>query len=74
MRGVDRPDGETRFKVAYGNGPDRELRALLVCFLFLTYGWNEMYGLIMACRNTSTPRTAKYRYDTMVGIPRGNTG
>ncbi|KAM0796929.1 hypothetical protein BDR22DRAFT_892679 [Usnea florida] len=29
VRGVDRPDGETRFRVAYGNGPDGELRGLL---------------------------------------------
>ena len=40
VRGVDRPDGETRFMVAYGSEPDRELQVLLVCFLFLRYGYH----------------------------------
>ena len=31
VRKVDRPDGETYFTVAYGDAPDDDLRALLVC-------------------------------------------
>lgn len=40
VRTVDRPDGETRFTVAYGNYPDGELQELFVCFLLLKYGWD----------------------------------
>lgn len=32
VRIVDRPDGETRFAVAYGDEPDDDLRNLLVFF------------------------------------------
>ena len=46
VRGVDRPDGETRFMVAYGNGPDRELKGLLVCFIFSIYQWNGMTDMV----------------------------
>ena len=37
VRGVDRPDGETRFTVAYGDGPDGDLQDLLVCLLLLNF-------------------------------------
>ena len=33
VRKVERPDGETRFTVAYGEAPDDELRIMLVCHL-----------------------------------------
>lgn len=31
VRVVERPDGESRFAVAYGSVPDDDLRVLLVC-------------------------------------------
>ncbi len=33
VRKVERPDGETRFAVAYGEEPDHDLRIILVCHL-----------------------------------------
>lgn len=55
VRRVERPDGETRFAVAYGSAPDEDLHVLLVCSQYPF----EVLTLTLYSREKSTPSMAK---------------